>query len=78
MTKAEPGDNIGFNIAGVAKNEIGEARSWVTRTTTNGRQSIRRPNYHHFTINRPSLPDTLRYCTPTRYGGVTFEGLIRN
>src|SRR6266436_5777539 len=23
MTKAEPGDNIGFNIRGVAKNEIG-------------------------------------------------------
>jgi len=77
MTKAEPGDNIGFNIRGVAKNEIGRGEVMGShgqpaddREEFIDKSSSSTPNCH-----RPGYTPVLHAHTATV--GVTFEELIK-
>jgi elongation factor 1-alpha len=78
MTKAEPGDNIGFNIRGVAKNEIGrgEVMGHTDKPPTIAKEFIGQIIiiYHPTAIAAGYTP-VLHAHTATV--GVTFEELIR-
>src|SRR6266852_1207902 len=78
MTKAEPGDNIGFNIRGVAKNEItrGEVMGHPDKPPTVAREFIGQVIiiYHPTAIANGYTP-VLNAHTATV--GVTFEEIIR-
>src|SRR5437588_454408 len=78
MTKAEPGDNIGFNIRGVAKNEIG--RGEVMGHTDNPPTVAKAVVGQIIVIYRPTA--IAAGYTPVLHAhtatvGVTFEELIR-
>src|SRR6266516_2355269 len=78
MTKAEPGDNIGFNIRGVAKNEIG--RGEVMGHTDNPPTVAKAFVVQIIVIYHP--PAIAAGYTPVLHAhtatvGVTFEELIR-
>src|SRR5436853_144083 len=78
MTKAEPGDNIGFNIRGVAKNEIGrgEVMGHTDNPPTVAKAFVGQiiVIYHPTAIAAGYTP-VLHAHTATV--GVTFEELIR-
>jgi len=78
MTKAEPGDNIGFNIRGVAKNEIGrgEVMGHTDKPPTIAKEFIGQIIiiYHPTAIAAGYTP-VLHAHTATV--GVTFEELIK-
>src|SRR6266704_1810491 len=78
MTKAEPGDNIGFNIRGVAKNEIGrgEVMGHTDNPPTVAKAFVGQiiVIYHQTAIAAGYTP-VLHAHTATV--GVTFEELIR-